>query len=200
VALIVSGGHTMLVLMKNLHSYKVLGQTVDDAAGEAFDKVAKLLKLPYPGGPEVSKLAEQGQPDFEFPRPMINSKDYNFSFSGLKTAVLYFLRDHPQTPKADICKAFEDAAVDVLITKTLRAAKQYKAKSVSLSGGVSANKKLRQDLQNICKQNNLACFIPERHLSTDNAEMIAIAAAVQLSRGNKPIPAGKIKANPNLSL
>ncbi len=200
IALIVSGGHTMLVLMKNLHNYKILGQTVDDAAGEAFDKVAKLLKLPYPGGPEVSKLAEQGRPTFEFPRPMINSKDYNFSFAGLKTAVLYFLRDHPKTKPADICKAFEDAAVDVLITKTLRAAKQYKTKSVSLSGGVSANKKLRQDLRDMCKQNNLDCFIPKRHLSTDNAEMIAMAAAVKLSQDYKPIKANKIKANPNLAL
>ncbi len=200
VALIVSGGHTMLVLMKNLYEYKILGQTVDDAAGEAFDKVAKLLKLPYPGGPEVSKLAEQGRPAFQFPRPMIASKDYNFSFAGLKTAVLYFLRDNPKTSAADICKAFEDAVVDVLISKTFKAIKQFGAKSVSLSGGVSANKKLRQVLISQSKTFNIQCFIPQAGLSTDNAEMIGMAAAVQLSGGNKPKNTKSIKADPNLAL
>ncbi len=200
VALIVSGGHTMLVLMKNLFEYKVLGQTVDDAAGEAFDKVAKLLKLPYPGGPQVSKLAEQGHPSFQFPRPMINSNNYNFSFAGLKTAVLYFLRDNPKTSAEDICKAFEDAVVDVLISKTFKAVKQYGAKSVSLSGGVSANKKLKETLISQSKASNIQCFIPEKNLSTDNAEMIGMAAAVQLSAGIKPKNTKGVKADPNLSL
>lgn len=200
IALIVSGGHTMLVLMKNLYDYKILGETVDDAVGEAFDKVAKLLKLPYPGGPEVSKLAAAGNPNFEFPRPMVNSKDYNFSFAGLKTAVLYFLRDHPHTKPEDICRAFEDATVDVLITKTLKAAKQFKAKSISLSGGVSANKKLRETLTQKCEELNLKCYIPQRHLSTDNAEMIGMAAAVMLSNGYKHRPSSKIHADPNLTL
>lgn len=163
ISLIVSGGHTMIVLMKNVKDYKVLGQTVDDAAGEAFDKVAKLLKLPYPGGPEVSKLAEKGSPDFIFPRPMIHDKNYNFSFSGLKTAVLYkaqSLNPNPSTlspkQKADICKAFQDAAVDVLVTKTMRAAKEFGAKSISLSGGVAANEALRGALIVNCQKLNVS--------------------------------------------
>ncbi len=147
ISLIVSGGHTIIVLIKNIKEYKVLGQTVDDAAGEAFDKVAKLLGLPYPGGPEVSRLAKLSKSSaIVFPRPMINSKNYDFSFSGLKTAVLYYLRDNPNAKKEDVCKAFQEAAVDVLATKTMRAAKEYGAKSVSLSGGVAANEPLRSAL------------------------------------------------------
>jgi N6-L-threonylcarbamoyladenine synthase len=205
VSLIVSGGHTMLVLMKNIKNYKVLGQTVDDAAGEAFDKVAKLLKLPYPGGPEVSKLAEKGTPNFVFPRPMIAAKNYNFSFSGLKTAVLYYMQSlQPNSynlqAKKDICKAFQDAAVDVLVTKTLRAAKEFKAKSISLSGGVSANKFLREQLASECKKLDLKFFVPEVGLRTDNAEMIALAAAFMLKGGYKPKSYKTLKADPNLSL
>ena len=200
VSLIVSGGHTMLVLMKNLKDYKVLGQTVDDAAGEAFDKVAKLLKLPYPGGPEVSKLAMQGHPDFELPRPMINAKNYNFSFSGLKTAVLYRMRDFPKTKPADICKAFQDAAVDVLVTKTLRAAKEFKALSISLSGGVAANQALRQELIVNCELLKVKFFVPAQNLCTDNAEMIGLAAAFMLHNGFKPKSYKTIKADSNLQL
>jgi len=131
---------------------------------------------------------------------MLGSKDYNFSFAGLKTAVLYFLREHPQTKPEDICKAFEDAAVGVLIAKTMRAAKQYGAKSVSLSGGVSANKKLRETLQSQSTLLGLRCFIPEFRLATDNAEMIGLAAAVALSKAFKPIPAKAVYADPNLNL
>ena len=201
VSLVVSGGHTTLVLMKDLHQHQVLGNTVDDAAGEAFDKVAKLLQLPYPGGPEVSALAKLGKPAFTFPRPMVHTKDYNFSFAGLKTAVLYHLRDHPETSKQDICKAFEDAVVEVLITKTLKAAKQYRAKAISLSGGVSANRQLRATLAEQCKHAGLACFIPPANLSTDNAEMIGMAAAIALSTNTyKTKPPSKISANPNLQL
>lgn len=219
VSLIVSGGHTMLVLMKNIREYKVLGQTVDDAAGEAFDKVAKLLKLPYPGGPVVSKLAEKGKPDFTFPRPMIHSKDYNFSFSGLKTAVLYHVqslvtRNLSLTTKRSICKAFEDAVVDVLVTKTMRAVKEFGAKSISLSGGVAANKALRNELNLKSKisrlqspepsadggQVNLKFFVPEQHLCTDNAEMIGIASAFMLHNGFKPKSYKTIKADSNLEL
>lgn len=200
IALIVSGGHTMLVLMTDLFNYKVLGQTVDDAAGEAFDKVAKLLQLPYPGGPEVSKLAEQGQPEFAFPRPMMHTKDYNFSFAGLKTAVLYHLRDHPNSSKADICKAFQDAVIDVLIAKTLRAAEKYQAKSVSLSGGVAANIQLRAQLAEQCRQNKLLFFVPAKSLTTDNAEMIGLAACINLSQKVKLPKLAQIKADPNLQL
>lgn len=201
VSLIVSGGHTMLVLMKNQKEYTVLGQTVDDAAGEAFDKVAKLLGLPYPGGPEVSKLSAQiKSTNLIFPRPMIHSKDYNFSFSGLKTAVLYHVRDHKDQKKADICKAFEDAVVDVLVTKTMKAVVQYKAKSVSLSGGVAANLSLRQRLLTSCQKSRVNFFVPPKNLCTDNAEMIGIAAAFALDNGKKPVPLANVQADPGLSL
>ncbi len=213
IALIVSGGHTTLVLMKDPYHYKVLGQTVDDAAGEAFDKVAKLLKLPYPGGPEVSKLAEKGQPSIPFPRPMINSKEYNFSFAGLKTAVLYYLRDSSvrdgrdrplQTInyklKTSVCASFQQAVVDVLLAKAMRAAKEYKAKSISLSGGVSANRQLRESLRQTSDAAGLKFFVPEANLTTDNAEMIGIAAAFQLM-GKKKLPKpAAVQADSNLSL
>lgn len=209
ISLIVSGGHTMLVLMKNINDYKVLGQTVDDAAGEAFDKVAKMLMLPYPGGSEVSKLAADGNPKaINFPRPMINSKNYNFSFSGLKTAVLYYLRDYvgnglkpfPTKTKANICAGFQQAVVDVLIAKTLRAAKEFIAKSVSLSGGVAANQILRHDLNLKSKILNFKFFPSPLHLTGDNGEMIGIAAAFMLASGYKPKSYRLIKADSNLEL
>ncbi len=216
ISLIVSGGHTMIVLMsgvagsgsagKDTKNYRVLGQTVDDAAGEAFDKVAKMLKLPYPGGPEVSKLATDGNPNaINFPRPMMNNKDYNFSFSGLKTSVLYYLRDNPLTAKsyklkADLCASFEQACVDVLVTKTMRAVKEFGAKSVSLSGGVAANKHLRETLANTLKTHGRAFYVPDFKLCTDNAEMIGLAAAFKLHNGFKPLKYNKVEADPNLSL
>jgi N6-L-threonylcarbamoyladenine synthase len=201
ISLIVSGGHTMIVLMKNTKEYKVLGQTVDDAAGEAFDKVAKMLKLPYPGGPEVSKLAADGNPEaINFPRPMINNKDYNFSFSGLKTAVLYYLRDNPKASKADLCASFQAAAVDVLVTKTMRAVKEFKAKSVSLSGGVAANGSLREQLIFNCKLLNVNFIVPPINLCTDNAEMIGMTAGFMLNNGFKPKTYKHLTANPNLTL
>jgi N6-L-threonylcarbamoyladenine synthase len=205
VSLIVSGGHTILTLMKNEKDYKVLGQTVDDAAGEAFDKVAKLLGLPYPGGPEVSKLAEKSKASLQFPRPMINSKDYNFSFSGLKTATLYYVqnlktKDLRLKTKQDICKAFQDAVVDVLVTKTVRAVKEYGAKSVSLSGGVAANKALRDALRLKTKDLRLNFFVPQKNLCTDNAEMVGVAAAFMLHNGFRPKNYRQIKADSNLEL
>lgn len=206
ISLIVSGGHTILVLQKNIRDYKILGQTVDDAAGEAFDKVAKMLNLPYPGGPEVSKLANDGDSQaINFPRPMIHDKNYNFSFSGLKTAVLYFIRDKGLRIKniglkADICASFQQAVVDVLVSKTMRAVKEFKAKSVSVSGGVSANKKLRDELNLKSKILNLKFFVPPMNLCTDNAEMIGLAAAFMLHNGKKPLSYKKIKANPNMEL
>jgi len=206
IALIVSGGHTMIVLLKNIKEYKVLGQTVDDAAGEAFDKVAKLLKLPYPGGPEVSKLALDGNPTaINFPRPMLTSKNYDFSFSGLKTAVLYYLQSLQTTnyslqTKQNVCASFQAAAVDVLVTKTLRAAKEFKAKSISLSGGVAANQALRDGLNLKSKILNLKFFVPPKNLCTDNAEMIGLAAAFMLHNGFKPKNYTTIKADSNLSL
>jgi N6-L-threonylcarbamoyladenine synthase len=206
ISLIVSGGHTMLVLMSDVKNYRIIGQTVDDAAGEAFDKVAKLLDLPYPGGPEVSKLAASGDPNaINFPRPMINSKNYNFSFSGLKTAVLYYIRDHVGADtirplQADVCASFQQAAIDVLASKTRRAAKEFKAKSISISGGVSANVSLREKLKVESKKLRVKFFVPPVNLSTDNAEMIGLAAGFMLRNGYRPKSFRQIKADPNLSL
>jgi len=220
ICLIVSGGHTMIVVMENTKNYKVIGRTVDDAAGEAFDKVAKLLGLPYPGGPAVSKLATKSKTtNIVFPRPMLHSKDYNFSFSGLKTAVLYKTQDlkfkiSATAPmsigamadrkdlkiKAEICKAFQDAAVDILAIKTLRAAKEYKAKSISISGGVSANNALQKRFEQDCKKNKLKLLLPGKGLSTDNAEMIGIAAAFALINGARQTSPTKVIADPNLEL
>ncbi len=205
VSLIVSGGHTYLVLMKNSKNFKVLGQTVDDAVGEAFDKVARMLELPYPGGPQISKYAAKGKLDYNFPRPMLDSKNYNFSFAGLKTAVLYKLRDDKLNHKSKIVRrnislSFENAAIDVLVRKTLRAAKQYGAKSIGLSGGVAANKRLREELSKEAKKAKVKLYVPDFELCTDNALMIANAAAVMLSNNKKAVKADAVKATPVMGL
>ncbi len=189
IALIVSGGHTILLLMKDLTHYKKLGETRDDAAGEAFDKVARLLNLSYPGGPELEKLAKyRSSTSIDFPRPMLNQKNYDFSFSGLKTAVLYYLRD--QNPclsgrqakainsklKADVAASFQQATIDVLTAKTFRAAKEFKAKSIWLSGGVANNKALRKKFQKEAKKKKINFFAPSLKFTTDNASMTAVAA------------------------
>jgi len=180
-ALIVSGGHTILIKMDSLAKWKKLGETRDDAAGEAFDKVARLLGLQYPGGSELERLAKRGNPDaIHFTRPMMYERSYDFSFSGLKTAVLYYLRDHPLsahrfTLKADIAASFQKAAVEVLVYKTMRAVKEYSVKSVMLSGGVAANKVLRRDLRNATRMYKLNFFVPDFIYNTDNAAMIAVA-------------------------
>jgi N6-L-threonylcarbamoyladenine synthase len=208
--LIVSGGHTYLVYLaagkKGLPGkYKVIGSTVDDAAGEAFDKVAKMIGLPYPGGPSVAKAAVRGKHDYLFPRPMLNEKNYDFSFSGLKTAVLYKIAgekldiSNAQT-RADIAMSFENAAVDVLVKKTIRAAREYKAKSISISGGVAANQKLRTELAKAAGKLGLPLAIPDFKLCTDNAAMIANAAAIMLRQGIKPVSPEKIKINPAADL
>jgi N6-L-threonylcarbamoyladenine synthase len=197
ISLIVSGGHTMLVLLTDYYNYKVIGETVDDAAGEAFDKVAKLMGLPYPGGPEISSLAKKGKPTINFPRPMMNSKNYDFSFSGLKTAVRYYLQDHPQELKANIARSFEDAAIDVLVTKTMRAVKEFGAKTITLGGGVAANEKLRTTLEKEAKKLKLKFIVPPLNLCTDNAAMIAIAAYFKLKKGFKPVAYTKVKADSN---
>ncbi len=192
--LIVSGGHTELVLMKGPNKYKVIGETVDDAVGEAFDKVARLLGLGYPGGPAISKIAEKGNPDkYSLPRPMIKSKNYDFSYSGLKTAVLYLIRDlnppaggeklNNQT-KADIAASFQKAAIDVLIQKTIRAAKEYKVKSIMLSGGVSANSLLRFNLNRAAIELGVKYFQPELEYTGDNATMIAVAGYFTYLKNN----------------
>lgn len=198
-ALLVSGGHTELVLIKDFGKYRIIGETVDDAAGEAFDKVARLLKLGYPGGPVLSKLAEKGNPkNYPLPRPMINSGDYNFSFSGLKTAVLYLLRGNPKAVKKDIAASFQEAVIEVLTQKTIRAAKEYKIKTVILGGGVSANKQLRKTLSKKVSEElkNVEYKVAPVSISGDNALMIALAAFFTGQKKNWK----KAKAEANLQL
>ncbi|MEW5907982.1 MAG: tRNA (adenosine(37)-N6)-threonylcarbamoyltransferase complex transferase subunit TsaD [Patescibacteria group bacterium] len=243
-ALLVSGGHTELVLIKDWLKYKIIGQTRDDATGEAFDKVAKMLGLPYPGGPQIAACAAQISkskfliskqiPNFKFqiklPRPMINSKNYDFSFSGLKTAVLYLLRDieagkfgfrkipfndclkRSQLPiplVAEICKEFQQAVIDVLISKTIKAAKHYKVKTIIIGGGVAANKELRkqfkQKISDVAltsdskyKYDLLDLLLPDMNFTTDNAAMIAAAAYFSALK-RKFRDTKKLKANGNLS-
>jgi len=208
VALIISGGHTILILMKDLTHYKKLGETRDDAVGEAFDKVARLLDLPYPGGPEIEKLAlslSKGEKLIPFPRPMIHQKNYDFSFSGLKTAILYYLRDQQLKAKslklkADVAASFQAAAFDVLISKTLRAAKEFNAKSIMISGGVAANKTLKKEFQKAITNlrpttNNQRLELLITEFPTDNAAMIAVAGYINYSRN---LPAGKAGKNRRL--
>ncbi len=188
VALLVSGGHTELVLVEKPRRFKLIGETLDDAAGEAFDKTARILGLGYPGGPEISAAAEMSNQlpatsnRIKLPRPMLNSKDYNFSFSGLKTAVLYLTRDlgPKKTEKLRplIAKEFQDAVIEVLVKKTLRAAKDNKVKTVLLGGGVAANRLLRKSLKEATKKEvpNSLLLIPDPSLTGDNALIIAAAA------------------------
>jgi len=205
--LVVSGGHTELVLMsakggsasgvKNYRKYKIIGETLDDAIGEAFDKVARLLGLGYPGGPIISKLAEKGNPNrYPLPSPMIHSKDFNFSYSGLKTAVLYLIRDLKNSPsnssgqisaqqKFDIAASFQKAAIDVLIKKTVKAAEEYKVKSIFLSGGVSANKLLRLNLNAIATELGVNYSQPPLEYTGDNAAMIALAGYLNYQKNKK---------------
>ncbi|MBP9822263.1 MAG: tRNA (adenosine(37)-N6)-threonylcarbamoyltransferase complex transferase subunit TsaD [Candidatus Pacebacteria bacterium] len=181
--LIVSGGHTELVLMNDYEGFEVIGETMDDAVGEAFDKVARLLGLGYPGGPEISRMAENGDAKrFPLPRPMLHSKDFNFSFSGLKTAVLYLTRDLKEKDieldeqtKSDIAAAFQESAIDVLIKKTIQAGKENGVSGIFLSGGVSANKLLRNELKKSAEESGFKFSCPPLIYTGDNASMIALA-------------------------
>ena len=185
-ALIVSGGHTLLVHVRTELDHSVLGSTVDDAAGECFDKAGKLMGLPYPAGPEIDRLAEGGNPKaYDFPRPMIDDPNDDFSFSGLKTSVRYFLRDHPSLlddPQRlrDLCASVQAAIVDVLVTKTIRAAKRLRLSCVTASGGVTCNRALRQRLTAACERERLSLLLAEKTLCTDNAAMIGILAERKL--------------------
>jgi len=189
VSLIVSGGHTMLVHVSRLLEHTLLGSTLDDAAGECFDKVGKLLGLPYPAGPEMDRLAARGNPTaFDFPRPMLNDPGSDFSFAGLKTSVRYFLQKHPKLQKSsqsvcDLCASVQQAIVDVLVGKTIRAAKRASVRCITASGGVTSNRKLREQLGALCAREQLELRLAERDLCTDNAGMIAILAEQKLSRG-----------------
>ena len=224
VALIVSGGHTLLVNVRGVGDYEILGRTLDDAAGEAFDKVAKLLGLGYPGGPEIEMRAQKGDAKkFDLPRSMLNSGDLNFSFSGLKTAVRYLLpkvvipsevegsrgesfkvarRDASTDARddmlANLCASFQQAVIDVLREKSLRALQQTKLRRLTLSGGVSCNRALREDLRTACQKNGIEFLVAEPWLCTDNAAMIAFAAMLRLENGIVSNLAEEI--DPNLAL
>jgi len=189
VALLVSGGHTQLMAVYGVGQYELLGETVDDAAGEAFDKSAKLLGLGYPGGPALSKLADQGDATrFRLPRPMLNSGDLEMSFSGLKTAVLNLVT--AQSPlddktRADICASFQEAIVEVLVKKSLAAMKQTGLKQLVIAGGVGANRQLRAALDDAASRHRFKVFYPPLHLCTDNGAMIAFAGAQRLKHRQK---------------
>ena len=186
VGLVVSGGHTMLVDIMGLGQYRILGQTRDDAAGEAFDKVGKLLGLPYPGGPNVNRLAKEGDPArYDLPRSMIDSGDFHFSFSGLKTAVRYLLPKLEEFSLPDLCASFQEAVVDVLVAKTIAAARLAGRKVVGISGGVSCNTRLREKLGEACSRRGLELLIAEPWLCTDNAAMIGYLAALKLAAGER---------------
>jgi N6-L-threonylcarbamoyladenine synthase len=209
IALVVSGGHTLLVNVRGVGEYEILGRTLDDAAGEAFDKVAKLLGLGYPGGPEIELRAQKGDAaKLDLPRSMLNSGDLNFSFSGLKTAVRYLLpkivipsgvdgsrheslkvthRDSSTDARddvlADLCASFQQAVIDVLREKSLRALQQTKSRRLTMSGGVSCNRALRENLRATCLKNGIEFLVAEPWLCTDNAAMIAFAAMLRLQNG-----------------
>jgi N6-L-threonylcarbamoyladenine synthase len=197
VSLVVSGGHTMSIFVRGVGDYKIIGRTVDDAAGEAFDKVAKMLGLGYPGGPEIEKHARGGNPArFDLPRSMLDSN--NFSFSGLKTAVRYLLPKLTGNYLADLCASFQQAIVDVLVRKTMAAAQTHDVDLVTVSGGVSCNGELRRQLAEACRQEGLDFKTAEPSLCTDNAAMIAFAALLRLQNGFASKVSEEI--NPNLAL
>lgn len=173
IVLLVSGGHTQIVLVEKLGEYKILGSTIDDAAGEAFDKVARYLGLGYPGGPLIDKLASQGDKKFvKFPRALMDGS-YNFSFSGLKTSAINYINSNPNVSEADFAASFQEAVVDVLVKKTVSAAKEYNVNNISVGGGVAANSRLREKLNDACSESGLSCHWPSLEFCTDNAAMIA---------------------------
>ncbi len=185
ISLLVSGGHTQLMRVEGIGKYTLLGETLDDAAGEAFDKSAKLLGLSYPGGPAISKLAGQGDPTvYTLPRPMLHSKDFNFSFSGLKTAVLTVVKNHPGEltgqDKANVARAFVDALVDVIVAKCCNAMRHSGLERLVIAGGVGANTQLRAGLNAAAAKKRFEVYYPELEFCTDNGAMIAFAGAMRL--------------------
>jgi N6-L-threonylcarbamoyladenine synthase len=203
VCLVVSGGHTMLVHMPEPHRYEILGQTVDDAAGEAFDKVARFLGLGFPGGPAVDRLAREGDPNaIRFPRAMADSGDYDFSLSGLKTAVLRHVKAERDAGRevdpADLAASFQEAVVDVQVSKTLRAAADRGVETILLGGGVVANSRLRERIDKDGAEAGLRVLIPSMDLCTDNGAMIALAGAWRLRRGDRSSLG--IRADPSMEL
>ncbi len=200
-SLLISGGHTELVLIRAWGDYEVIGKTLDDAVGEAFDKVARLIGLPYPGGPEISKNAELARQHdtpktFILPRPMLHSKDLNFSFSGLKTAVLYATQNKEltQDEKLDLCREFEDSVTEVLLKKTKKAVEGYGIETLILGGGVSANIHIQKLFTEWCESENIAIHIPSKEVTGDNALMIGIAGTLSYNKKTALIPLDEIKA------
>jgi len=202
-SLVVSGGHTELVYMKEHGHFEVIGETRDDAAGEAYDKVARTLKMPYPGGPHIDRLAAQGSPVIDLPRAWLEEGSYDFSFSGLKSAVINTVHNAEQrgehiTPE-DLAASFQQSVIDVLVTKTLRATKEFAVKQVLLAGGVAANKGLRSALEaEFSSMNEVELIIPPLSLCTDNAAMIAAAGSVMFEKGQRSD--FTLNANPGLEL
>lgn len=203
-AVLISGGHTELVSVEEMGSYKILGSTVDDALGEAFDKTARMMNLPYPGGPEVSKLAEQARKEniphnIKLPRPMLHSKDLNFSFSGLKTAVLYTLREigtPTEEQMKDISREFEDAVTEVMISKTRKAMESNSYQTILIGGGVIANSHIRKAFEKLAQEYSMNIYIPLTEVTGDNALMIALAGSIKTT---KPSDEGFVAIG-NLSL
>lgn len=201
-ALIVSGGHTELILMRNHGTYELIGETLDDAAGEAFDKIARALDLPYPGGPHIDRLAHEGKASIDFPRAWLEENSYDFSFSGLKSAVINYIHNQKQRGeeinKADIAASFQASVVEVLTEKTYKAALQYGAKQVIIAGGVAANKGLRTAITEKFSKTNMELFIPPIKLCTDNAAMIGAAASIIYEE--KRVAGWDLNAKPSLPL
>lgn len=201
-ALIVSGGHTELILMREHGKFELIGETLDDAAGEAYDKVARMLDLPYPGGPQIDRLAKEGEETIDFPRAWLEEGSYDFSFSGLKSAVINKIHNAEQRGetlrKEDVAASFQASVVDVLTKKTVRAAEEFNVKQVVVAGGVAANSGLRKALEVEFKRLNTPLLIPPLSLCTDNAAMIAAAGTIAYEQGNR---AGfELNANPSLDL
>jgi len=197
VVLLVSGGHTMLIVMDGHLQYRVLGSTLDDAAGEAFDKVARHVGLGYPGGPMIDRLAADGDRDaIRFPRAMM-AGGWDFSFSGVKTSVVNHMRRNPDTPIEDLAASFQEAVADVLVTKARRAAAEVGAKGICLAGGVAANSRLRERVREACSADGLRAFLPSREMCTDNAAMVAAVAWHRLSaHGPSPLDLGAFPSLP----
>jgi N6-L-threonylcarbamoyladenine synthase len=201
-ALIVSGGHTELILMKEHGHYEVIGETRDDAAGEAYDKVARTLSLPYPGGPQMDRLAQEGKDTLHFPRAWLEPDSYDFSFSGLKSAVINTMHNAEQRgetyPPEDVAASFQASVVEVLVHKTMRAAEAYQVKQLLLAGGVAANKGLRTALEAATQKVGLPFVVPPLNLCTDNAAMIAAAGSINFLKGHRAD--FSLNANPGLTL
>jgi N6-L-threonylcarbamoyladenine synthase len=197
IALVVSGGHTMIIYMKSMTEWEKLGETRDDAVGEAFDKVARLLDLPYPGGPEIERVSKENNKELiNFPSPMLHSKDYDFSYSGLKTSILYYVRDNKDLDKSNVAHSFQEAAFKPLVKKCERAVQEFGAKSIILSGGVAANKTLQNKLKDLSENIGTNFFVGPLKYNTDNATIISVATYINYLSGKEY----KLESQPNLSL